>query len=99
MMYLFSGESTRITLDYTHQVNYPMDLYFLMDGSKSMAQVKSNLSEVTDDVVAGLLEIFTDIQLGFGMFIDKPVLPYTDMNAWKYVHGYLSFPWLNSYEF
>lgn len=76
-----AGESINISFNYEHRVNYPMDLYCLMDGSTSMSEFKTLLSSVTKELVAGLMDITQNVQLGFGMFVDKPTLPYTDMNS------------------
>lgn len=54
-----------------------------MDGSKSMSSLKTDLSDLTNELVEGLETITNNIQLGFGMFVDKPMLPYTDMNTWR----------------
>lgn len=67
-----------------------MDLYCLLDGSKSMTELKSTLADVTNELVNGLKNMTTNLQLGFGMFVDKPVLPYTDMNSWKYVYSFFN---------
>ncbi|KAG0714156.1 Integrin beta-1-B [Chionoecetes opilio] len=78
-----AGESARIRVRYRHLSNYPLDVYCLMDGSRSMSILKTDLAKLTDDIVDGLQKISTNIQLGFGMFVDKPVLPYTDINMWS----------------
>ncbi|MPC10064.1 Integrin beta-PS [Portunus trituberculatus] len=56
-----------------------LDLYCLMDGSKSMSTSKEELASVTSKLVADLEKLSNNMRLGFGMFVDKPVLPYTDM--------------------
>lgn len=78
------GESARIILSYEHHVSYPIDLYVLLDGSSSMTSYKGRISDATSEIVKGLNNITTNVQLGFGVFVDKPVLPYTDLNSWKY---------------
>lgn len=45
-----------------------------------MAKFKEQLSEVTSELVTGLMDITQNVNLGFGMFVDKPTLPYTDLN-------------------
>lgn len=56
-----------------------------MDGSKSMASSKEELASVTTQLVEDLEKLSTNMKLGFGMFVDKPVLPYTDMFVWRYL--------------
>lgn len=77
------GESARINLSYEHRVSYPIDLYVLLDGSNSMKDYKGKISDATNEIVNGLNSITSNVKLGFGMFVDKPVLPYTDLNTWQ----------------
>ncbi|XP_063601209.1 integrin beta-PS-like [Penaeus indicus] len=65
-----------ITLTYSHSDNYPADIYYMMDGSKSMADDKDMLYTLGEKLAEGMKEITSNLQLGFGIFIDKPVLPY-----------------------
>lgn len=65
-----------ITLTYSHSNNYPADVYYMMDGSKSMEDDKDMLYTLGESLAEGMKEITTNLQLGFGIFIDKPVLPY-----------------------
>ncbi|XP_063601077.1 integrin beta-PS-like [Penaeus indicus] len=65
-----------ITLTYSHLNNYPADVYYMMDGSKSMADDKKMLSTLGKKLAEGMKQITSNLQLGFGIFIDKPVLPY-----------------------
>ncbi|XP_045105712.1 LOW QUALITY PROTEIN: integrin beta-PS-like [Portunus trituberculatus] len=78
-----AGDSTRITVKYKHLSSYQLDLYCLMDGSKSMSTSKEELASVTSKLVADLEKLSNNMRLGFGMFVDKPVLPYTDMLVWS----------------
>lgn len=48
----------------------------MMDGSKSMEDDKDMLYTLGESLAEGMKEITTNLQLGFGIFIDKPVLPY-----------------------
>ena len=78
-----TGESAKISIKYKHLANYPLDVYCLMDGSKSMKPLKEILSAVSEELVKGLKKLSNNVQLGFGIFVDKPVLPYTDESGWK----------------
>lgn len=56
--------------------NYPVDIYYMMDGSMSMADDKKMLHSVGDQLAGGMKNITSNVQLGFGIFVDKPVMPY-----------------------
>ncbi|KAK3724971.1 hypothetical protein QZH41_005870, partial [Actinostola sp. cb2023] len=57
--------------------NYPVDLYYLMDMSWSMANDLSNLKKLAGKIAAIMQNITKNYQLGFGSFVDKTVSPYT----------------------
>ncbi|XP_068210289.1 integrin beta-PS-like isoform X2 [Palaemon carinicauda] len=73
---LRAGEPYNLTIGYRHVQNYPIDLYYLMDGSKSMSDDKETLSAFANDLADGIKNITSDIRLGFGVFVDKPLLPF-----------------------
>ena len=55
---------------------YPVDLYYLMDLSKSMEDDKEKLSALGDLLSATMQNITSNFRLGFGSFVDKVVMPY-----------------------
>ncbi|XP_040003777.1 integrin beta-2 [Xiphias gladius] len=62
---------------------YPVDLYYLMDLSYSMKDDLENVKELGQDLFAALNKITGHAQIGFGAFVDKTVLPYTNTNKKK----------------
>ncbi|XP_064614126.1 integrin beta-1-like [Liolophura sinensis] len=56
--------------------NYPVDLYYLMDLSNSMADDKDNLARLGVLIARNMSAITKDFQLGFGSFVDKVTMPY-----------------------
>ncbi|KAK5889496.1 hypothetical protein CesoFtcFv8_015496 [Champsocephalus esox] len=62
---------------------YPVDLYYLMDLSYSMKDDLANVKELGNDLFAALKSITNSAQIGFGAFVDKTVLPYTNTNKEK----------------
>ncbi|ESO10276.1 hypothetical protein HELRODRAFT_139427, partial [Helobdella robusta] len=56
--------------------NYPVDLYFLMDLSQSMADDKVKLASLGDALATEMNKITKDFKLGFGSFVDKKTMPY-----------------------
>lgn len=65
-----------VWMNYTQAEDYPVDLYYLMDLSKSMADDKDKLSLLGDLLAESMQNITTNFRLGFGSFVDKVVMPY-----------------------
>ncbi|ODN00557.1 Integrin beta-PS [Orchesella cincta] len=70
------GEEMTIQLDYKDDTDRPLDLYYIMDLSATMEDDKNTVSAQAEDLVKELQKITKDVRLGFGSFIDKPVLPF-----------------------
>ncbi|XP_059478027.1 integrin beta-PS isoform X2 [Neocloeon triangulifer] len=70
------AEAYRFTMDYAQAEDYPVDLYYLMDLSKSMEDDKDKLSELGDLLAEAMQNITSNFRLGFGSFVDKVVMPY-----------------------
>nr|ALJ30161.1 CD18 transcript 1 [Paralichthys olivaceus]ALJ30162.1 CD18 transcript 2 [Paralichthys olivaceus] len=62
---------------------YPVDLYYLMDLSYSMKDDLENVKGLGQNLFAALKNITAHAQIGFGAFVDKTVLPYTNTNKDK----------------
>ncbi|XP_069683530.1 integrin beta-PS isoform X2 [Periplaneta americana] len=73
---LRAHEAFRFSVKYSQALHYPVDLYYLMDLSKSMEDDKEKLSDLGDLLVASMQEITNNFRLGFGSFVDKVVMPY-----------------------
>ncbi|XP_014209890.1 integrin beta-PS-like [Copidosoma floridanum] len=58
--------------------DYPVDLYYLMDLSNSMKDDKEKLSSLSELLAQSMRNITSNFRLGFGSFVDKVVLPFTD---------------------
>ena len=56
--------------------NYPIDLYYLMDLSKSMEDDKDKLSKLGNSLAVEMSKLTSNFRLGFGSFVDKVVMPY-----------------------
>ncbi|KAF6209301.1 hypothetical protein GE061_015046 [Apolygus lucorum] len=72
-------EAYRIAVDYSQAVAYPIDLYYLMDLSKSMQDDKEKLSALGDTLAESMRNITSNFRLGFGSFVDKVVMPYVSV--------------------
>ena len=70
------NEAYEMNFEYEQAVDYPVDLYYLMDLSKSMEDDKEKLSALGDLLAETMQEITSNFRLGFGSFVDKTVMPY-----------------------
>lgn len=66
-------------MSYTQAEDYPVDLYYLMDLSKSMEDDKDKLSELGNLLAESMMNITSNFRLGFGSFVDKVVMPYVSV--------------------
>ncbi|KAJ7991628.1 hypothetical protein DPEC_G00285870 [Dallia pectoralis] len=62
---------------------YPVDLYYLVDVSASMQDNLDHLKKVGLDLSQRMGEYSSDLRLGFGSFVDKPVSPYINVHPSK----------------
>jgi len=70
------NEAYDMQLQYAQAEDYPVDLYYLMDLSKSMEDDKHKLSELGELLAERMQSITSNFRLGFGSFVDKVVMPY-----------------------
>lgn len=75
-MYLFSVQTQKFKMKYRPAQNYPLDLYYLMDLTDSMADHKAALIGVGERLANALNVLSSNYRIGFGSFVDKPVWPY-----------------------
>lgn len=67
-----------IQLQFKQVVDYPVDLYYLMDLSKSMSDDKAKLAELGNLLASSMQSITSNFRLGFGSFVDKVAMPYVN---------------------
>ncbi|XP_076012681.1 integrin beta-2 [Genypterus blacodes] len=77
------GLPTTFPLHFKRVQGYPVDLYYLMDLSYSMKDDLKNVKELGRSLFAALKTITEHAQIGFGSFVDKTVLPFTNTNKEK----------------
>ncbi|KAM4631511.1 integrin beta-8 [Polymixia lowei] len=63
--------------------SYPVDLYYLVDVSASMQENLDQLKTVGVALSHRMTEHSSDLRLGFGSFVDKPVSPYINVHPSK----------------
>ncbi|GBP10850.1 Integrin beta-PS [Eumeta japonica] len=71
-----SDEMQQLRFAYSQAQDYPVDLYYLMDLSRSMKNDKEKLSLLGDLLSETMRNITSNFRLGFGSFVDKLVMPY-----------------------
>uniref|UniRef100_A0A8C5I6Q7 Integrin beta n=1 Tax=Gouania willdenowi TaxID=441366 RepID=A0A8C5I6Q7_GOUWI len=77
------GLPATFKVSFKRAVGYPVDLYYLMDLSYSMKDDLANVKELGKDLLAVLKKVTKHARIGFGAFVDKTVLPYTNTNKKK----------------
>lgn len=70
-------------MQYAQADDYPVDLYYLMDLSKSMEDDKAKLSSLGKLLHDEMSSITKDFKLGFGSFVDKVLMPYVSTEPKK----------------
>ncbi|XP_013926954.1 PREDICTED: integrin beta-2 [Thamnophis sirtalis] len=63
--------------------DYPIDLYYLMDLSFSMADDLQTVKKLGGDLLKALQGITKRARIGFGAFVDKTVLPFVNTHPKK----------------
>ncbi|KAK8725734.1 hypothetical protein OTU49_010446 [Cherax quadricarinatus] len=69
-------EAYSMQVTFRQAEDYPVDLYYLMDLSKSMEDDKESLSKLGAQLAEEMQKITKNFKLGFGSFVDKVVMPY-----------------------
>ncbi|TWW81159.1 integrin beta-2 isoform X2 [Takifugu flavidus] len=77
------GSPATFRVSFKRVQGYPVDLYYLMDLSNSMKDDLDNVKDLGNDLLSALKTITAHAQIGFGAFVDKTVLPYTNTNEKK----------------
>ncbi|XP_050304275.1 integrin beta-PS isoform X1 [Anthonomus grandis grandis] len=73
---LRARQSYSVYMSYTQAEDYPVDMYYLMDLSRSMLDDKEKLSLLGDQLAYTMQQVTSNFTLGFGSFVDKVVMPY-----------------------
>eukprot|EP00118_Oscarella_pearsei_P024782 m.306789 g.306789 ORF g.306789 m.306789 type:complete len:815 (+) comp41587_c0_seq1:178-2622(+) len=85
------GDVQELSVSAQRAGNFPMDLYYLMDVSDTMKDDLERLKALASSIGVTASSLTNDIQLGFGTFVDKPVLPFTDTSEGKRQNPCLNF--------
>ncbi|CAH2240128.1 jg6382 [Pararge aegeria aegeria] len=70
-------------------VDYPLDVYYLIDSSESMSKYKEKLYQFGVDIYNKLSKMSNSVRLGVGSFVEKPALPFVNVErqtAYSFQH-------------
>jgi len=70
------GNPVTVNINFKKTVEYPLDLYYVMDLSNSMSDDLQTLKGLGDSLVRDIKRITSNVHLGFGSFVDKVMMPY-----------------------
>lgn len=71
------GEAVTLDVVFKKTIEYPLDLYYVMDLSNSMKDDLEKLQELGDNLIGDIKKYVTsNVKLGFGSFVDKVMMPY-----------------------
>ncbi|KAJ8351654.1 hypothetical protein SKAU_G00231300 [Synaphobranchus kaupii] len=77
------GKPYTLPFRFKRAEDYPVDLYYLMDLSYSMKDDLENVKNLGEHLLETLRKMTSRARIGFGAFVDKTVLPFTNTNAKK----------------
>uniref|UniRef100_A0A8C7K3S2 Integrin beta n=1 Tax=Oncorhynchus kisutch TaxID=8019 RepID=A0A8C7K3S2_ONCKI len=69
-------DARRFTVTVKQVEDYPVDLYYLMDLSYSMRDDLARLRSLGNQLAAAMGRTTSNLRMGFGAFVDKPLSPY-----------------------
>uniref|UniRef100_A0A673M0P4 Integrin beta n=1 Tax=Sinocyclocheilus rhinocerous TaxID=307959 RepID=A0A673M0P4_9TELE len=71
------SESKKFTVTVKQAADYPVDLYYLMDMTNTMKDDLQKLYALGNDLTSALRVVITsNLHMGFGAFVDKPLSTY-----------------------
>ncbi|KAK7898689.1 hypothetical protein WMY93_019542 [Mugilogobius chulae] len=80
---LSPGSQASVIVEVKQLERYPVDLYYLVDVSASMQENLDHLKTVGVALSLRMTQHSSDLWLGFGSFVDKPVSPYINVHPSK----------------
>ncbi|GAB1599240.1 integrin beta-1-like [Argonauta hians] len=90
---LRAHQTVEIPFKFYQTKDSAVDMFFLMDMSKTMEQYITELSNVSLHLVEGLRKITDSLKVGIGVFVEKPMLPFVSQRlfgnmVWKMIDTY-----------
>ncbi|XP_044762426.1 integrin beta-PS-like [Coccinella septempunctata] len=72
------GHTIDVKFQFSQAENYPVDLYYIIDNSFSMAVHKAKLAKLGEELSRTMIKLTNDFRIGFGSFIDKKAAPFVN---------------------
>uniref|UniRef100_A0A673GXH2 Integrin beta n=1 Tax=Sinocyclocheilus rhinocerous TaxID=307959 RepID=A0A673GXH2_9TELE len=69
-------DSKKFTVTVKQAADYPVDLYYLMDMTNTMKDDLQKLYTLGNGLATALRGVTSNLRMGFGAFVDKPLSPY-----------------------
>lgn len=70
------GQSIDFKINFKGAANYPADLYFLIDGSRSMMSIRKAIVDTSQEMYEKMENKTKNVYIGMGSFVDKNTLPF-----------------------
>ncbi|XP_033096130.1 integrin beta-1-like [Anneissia japonica] len=83
-MKLRPGKKLTFNIDIRPSVDFPVDIYFLMDLSLSMRPYLDTMKKSMFELSRALQGVTRDLRMGFGSFVDKTTSPFYSPLSLKY---------------
>ncbi|XP_078490771.1 integrin beta-2-like [Ciona intestinalis] len=75
---LRKGDTVKFNVTFRKVKDYPVDLYYVMDLSNSMKDDLAELQKLGASLAEAIRQnVTSDINMGFGTFVDKVMMPFT----------------------
>uniref|UniRef100_A0A8C5QYT6 Integrin beta n=1 Tax=Leptobrachium leishanense TaxID=445787 RepID=A0A8C5QYT6_9ANUR len=74
------GNEVTFQVNVRQSEDYPVDLYYLMDLSASMHDDLNTIKELGSTLSKEMSKLTSNFHMGFGSFVEKPVLPFIKTN-------------------
>lgn len=82
--FYFPDQPTKIRFTYVPARNYPLDLYYLMDVSYTMAFDLDTLINVAEEMAQNMQKITKNFRLALGIYTDKTNVPFSYTTKYEY---------------
>ncbi|CAH0603376.1 unnamed protein product [Chrysodeixis includens] len=85
---LRAGKRQNFTFSFQPAQDYPVDIYFLLDASKTMESVQNATATQSEKIYLAMKNMTSNVHLGLGTFIDKKVLPFAEYRTFNTTYSF-----------
>ncbi|CAH2066168.1 unnamed protein product, partial [Iphiclides podalirius] len=84
------GQKIDFNFSYEAAKNYPVDIYFLVDASLSMQDIRTWTADQSESIYFTLSNLTSNVFLGLGTFVDKNAIPFSSIidseRSYSFIH-------------